>query len=233
MGDVVADFILVPGAGGIATPYWHRVSSNLQRSGHSAFPIDLPGSSPDAGLPEYSAIVADAIQDTADPVVVAQSLGAFAAVMACSQVQARSLVLVNAMVPAPGETPGNWWGATGAIAARTVAARSRGYTDEFELATYFLHDLNPDDAAAVLADPGHEADIVFGQPCDVATWPEIPTAAIVGSDDRLFPLEFQRQLLVDRAGVTPVVMPGGHLLALANPDGLTEALLVLANQADK
>jgi hypothetical protein len=228
----MADFILVPGAGGIATPYWHRVSSNLQRSGHSAIPIDLPGSSPDAGLPEYSAIVADAIQDTADPVVVAQSLGAFAAVMACSQVRARSLVLVNAMVPVPGETPGDWWGATEAIAARTVAARSRGYTDEFELATYFLHDLNPDDAAAVLADPGHEADIVFSQPCDVATWPEIPTAAIVGSDDRLFPLEFQRQLLVDRAGVTPVVIPGGHLLALANPDGLTEALLALAHRAD-
>ena len=123
--------------------------------------------------------------------------------------------------------------ATGAIAARTVAARTRGYTDEFELATYFLHDLNPDDAAAVLADPGHEADIVFGQPCDVAMWPEIPTAAIVGSDDRLFPLEFQRQLLVDRAGVTPMVMPGGHLLALANPAGLTDALLVLAKQADK
>ncbi|HEX7459952.1 MAG TPA: alpha/beta hydrolase [Acidimicrobiales bacterium] len=229
----MSDFILVPGAGGIATPYWRRVSSSLQRSGHRAFPVDLPGSSPDAGLPEYSALVADAIQDTADPVVVAQSLGAFAAVMACSHVQARSLVLVNAMVPAPGETPGEWWGATGAVAARTLAARSRGYTDEFELATYFLHDLNPDDAAAVLADPGHEADIVFGQPCAVDTWPEIPTAAIVGSDDRLFPLEFQQQLLVDRAGVTPVVMPGGHLLALANPDGLTEALVVLTHRADQ
>ena len=225
----MADFILVPGAGGMATPYWHHVSSDLQRSGHRAFPIDLPGSSPDAGLPEYSALVADAVQDSADTVVVAQSLGAFAAVMACSQAQARSLVLVNAMVPAPGETPGEWWEATGAIAARTVAARSRGYTDEFELATYFLHVLNPEDAAAVLDDPGDEADIVFGQPCDVTTWPQIPTAAIVGSDDRLFPLEFQTQLLIDRVGVTPVVLPGGHLLALANPDGLTEALLVLAN----
>ncbi len=228
----MADFILVPGAGGIATPYWHRVSTKLERAGHSAFPIDLPGSSPDVGLPEYSAMVAGAIQGTADPVVVAQSLGAFAAVMACSQVQARRLVLVNAMVPAPGETPGDWWGATGAVTARVSTARSRGYTDEFELATYFLHDLNTDDAAGVLSDPGHEADIVFGQPCDFASWPEVETAAIVGSDDRLFPLEFQRQLLVDRAGVTPVVIPGGHLLALANSDGLTEALLVVANRPD-
>jgi hypothetical protein len=222
----VTDFILVPGAGGIATPYWHQVSARLQRAGHRAVPIDLPGSAPDAGLPEYSAFVAEAIQDSADPVVVAQSLGAFTAVMACSQVQARRLVLVNAMVPIPGETPGDWWGATGAIDARTVAARSRGYSDEFDLATYFLHDLEPDDAAAILVDPGHEADIVFGQPCDVTIWPEVPTSAIVGSDDRLFPVDFQRQLVIDRAGVAPVVIPGGHLLALANPDALTEALLV-------
>jgi hypothetical protein len=62
-------------------------------------------------------------------------------------------------------------------------------------------------------------------------WPQIPTAAIVGSDDRRFPLEFQRRLLVDRVGVTPVVLLGDHLLALANADGLTQALLALAEKA--
>jgi hypothetical protein len=161
-----------------------------------------------------------------DSVVVAQSLGAFTAVMACSQVDARMLVLVNAMVPAHGETPGDWWDATGAINARTIAARSGVYSEEFDLPTYFLHDLEPDDAAAVRADPGNEAEIVFSQRCDVARWPEVLTAAVVGADDRMFPADFQRRLLADRAGVTPVVIPGGHLLALANPDGLTEALLI-------
>jgi hypothetical protein len=224
----MSDFILVPGAGGVATAYWRNVSNQLQRAGHRALPVDLPGAAPDVGLPEYSALVAGAIEASADAVVVAQSLGAFTAVMACSQTSAARLILVNAMVPVPGETPGDWWGATGAIGARTAVAKSRGYTDEFDLATYFLHDLEPDDAAAVLADPGHEADVVFGQPCDVGTWPEVLTAAIVGSDDRMFPVDFQRQLLVDRAGVAPTVISGGHLLALANPDGLTEALLALS-----
>lgn len=37
-GDVVVDFILVPGAGGLATPYWHHVSSSMQRSGHPLRP---------------------------------------------------------------------------------------------------------------------------------------------------------------------------------------------------
>lgn len=148
--------------------------------------------------------------------------------MACDRVQARTRVLVDAMVPAPGETPGGWWEATGAIDARVDAAQSRGYSVEFDVATYFLHDLAPDDAAAVLADPGQEADTAFGQPCDIAAWPDVATAAVVGRDDRLFPAEFQRRLLRERAGVAATVIPGGHLLALANPDGLTEALLALA-----
>ena len=117
------------------------------------------------------------------------------AVMACGRVSVDRLILVNAMVPAPGETPGEWWAATGAITAATAAAQAVGYDSEFDLETYFLHDLTPEDAAAVLADPGHEADITFGQPCDIEAWPDVATAAIIGRDDRLFPVGFQRELL--------------------------------------
>lgn len=67
----MTDFILVPGAGGIATPYWRPVSDRLQRAGHRAVPVDLPGAAPDVGLPEYAALVTAAIEDCAEPVVVA------------------------------------------------------------------------------------------------------------------------------------------------------------------
>ena len=154
-------------------------------------------------------------------------MGGFSAVMACGRVSVDRLILVNAMVPAPGETPGEWWAATGAITARTAAAQAVGYDTEFDLETYFLHDLTPEDAAAVLADPGHEADVAFGQPCDIEAWPDVATAAIIGRDDRLFPVGFQRELLRERVGVDALTVPGGHLLALANPDGLFEALLHL------
>src|ERR1700683_2849167 len=107
-GWVVTDFVLVPGAGGLATLYWRRVSVLLEEAGHGALPIDPPGDSPDASLPEYAAIIIDAIEGCADPVVVSQSMGGFGAVMACDRVPARMLILVNAMVPAPGETPGAW-----------------------------------------------------------------------------------------------------------------------------
>jgi hypothetical protein len=135
-GAIVSDFILVPGAGGIATPYWRLVSAQLRRAGHRALPVDLPGASPGEGLAEYAVLVAGAIEDCVEPVVVAQSMGGFSAVMACGRARPRGRVLVNAMVPAPGETPGEWWEARGGIDARVAAAKSGGYSADFDLATY-------------------------------------------------------------------------------------------------
>jgi alpha/beta hydrolase family protein len=211
----------------MATAYWHAVSGRLEGEGHRALPVDLPGADPEAGLPQYSALIEEAIESGANPVVVAQSMGGFSAVMACDRVPAGRLILTNAMVPAPGETPGEWWTATGAIGARVAAAEAGGYDTDFDLGTYFLHDLEPEAASAVLADPGYEADIAFAQRCDIASWPDVATAAIVGRDDRFFPVGFQQRLLRERVGVEAVIVPGGHLLALANPDGLAEALLHL------
>jgi pimeloyl-ACP methyl ester carboxylesterase len=174
-------------------------------------------------------LIIHAIETCVEPVVVAQSMGAFSAVMACDRIPVGRLILVNAMVPASGETPGEWWGATGAINARIAAAEAGGYDTEFDLATYFLHDLPPGEVAAVLDNPGDEVDIAFGQRCDIERWPDVATSAVVGRDDRFFPMEFQRRLLRERVGVDAVVVPGGHLLALANPDALSEALLLLAD----
>jgi hypothetical protein len=228
-GGITSDFILVPGAGGIATPYWHSVSAQLERAGHRAVPVDLPGADPEAGLPQYAALIIEATKSCSEPVMVAQSMGAFSAVMACDRVPVGGLILVNAMVPAPGETPGEWWTATGAINARIAAADAGGYDTDFDLETYFLHDLAPEEAAAVLADPGNEVDVAFGQPCDIKNWPDVTTSAVIGRDDRLFPVEFQRRLLRERVGVDAIVVPGGHLLALANPDALFQALLEVAD----
>ena len=102
----MTDFVLVPGAGGIGTPYWRHVTSRLEDAGNHAHVVDLPGEDRDAGLPEYATLIVDAIRNCVAPVVVAQSMGGFSAVMACDQVHAHGLILVNAMVPEPGETPG-------------------------------------------------------------------------------------------------------------------------------
>ena len=107
-------FVLVPGAGGDAW-YWHLVAPELQARGHEAIPVDLPAADDRAGLSQYASAVVRAIggRDPTRVAVVAQSLGGFTAPLVCSKIPVALLVLVNAMIPKPGETPGQWWENTG------------------------------------------------------------------------------------------------------------------------
>src|SRR6185312_12525011 len=123
---------------------WSRVAPLLEAAGHTALPIDLPADDEHAGLPEYARITVDTINAAGagdDVVVVAQSMGGFTAPLVCEAVPLRALVFVNAMIPVPGETAGAWWDNTGAPKARAAAATVRGYSAEFDVRTYFLHDV--------------------------------------------------------------------------------------------
>jgi pimeloyl-ACP methyl ester carboxylesterase len=55
-----------------------------------------------AGLVDYADAVIDAIDDRRDVIVVGHSYGGFTAPLVADQVGAEALVLVAAMVPAPG-----------------------------------------------------------------------------------------------------------------------------------
>ena len=98
----MSTFVLIPGAGGAAW-YWHRIVPQLREAGHQAIAVDLPASDDSAGLVEYAGIVAAAIGDRTDVVLVAQSLGGFTAPLVAAAVPVRAVVLVNAMIPVPGE----------------------------------------------------------------------------------------------------------------------------------
>jgi pimeloyl-ACP methyl ester carboxylesterase len=220
----LSTFVLVPGAGGAAW-YWHRVVPELEGRGQTAVAVDLPGPDENAGLPEYAEAIVAAMADQRDVVVVAQSLAGFSAPMACDPQRVRSLILVNAMIPVPGETPGAWWDNTGAVEARTGAAADRGYPDEFDVETYFLHDVPAETLAGAESAAREEAAIVFGQPCDITRWPNVPTRVVAARDDRFFPLEFQRRVARERLDRDVEIVPGGHLVALSRPLELVDSLL--------
>lgn len=228
----MSHFVLLPGAGG-AGWYWHRAVPLLEAAGHTVVAVDLPADDPDAGLPEYLDIGLAACAYEDDIVVVGQSLGAFTAVLLASHLVGahrppRTLILVNAMIPAPGETPGAWWDAVGQPSAREAAAEAGGWSPEFDVDVYFLHDVDP----AILAtgpEPKPEADVVFGSVCDIDGWPDVPTRVLAGADDRFFPIALEQQLARERAGVEAEIIPGGHLLSLSQPQALVEALLTSAS----
>jgi pimeloyl-ACP methyl ester carboxylesterase len=217
-------FLLLPGAGGAAW-YWHRVAERLRTGGHDVVALDLPADDPEAGLSAYVELALRAIDGRQDVVVAAQSMGAFTAVPLCERVDVEALVLLNAMIPKPGERATNWWENTGSEPARRAAARAGGYTEEIDLEVYFLHDVDPEIAAGGAEHQRDEADIAFEEPCPFARWPEVPTTVLTGRDDRFFPLEFQRRVARERLGLEVVELPGGHLNAVSHPEAVTDALL--------
>ena len=137
-------YILVPGAGGDAF-YWHLVVPLLRDAGHEAVAVDLPAGEDGAGLAAYADAIAAAMGDRSDVVLVAQSMGAFSAPLAAARGDVSRIVLVAPMIPAPGETPGEFWEATGQDeAARALAvAEGRDPDAPFDLHEMFLHDVPP------------------------------------------------------------------------------------------
>jgi len=224
-------YVLIPGAGGMAW-YWHRVVPLLEQAQREAITVDLPGDDESAGLDQYAEIVVREIGQRTNVALVAQSLGAFTAAVVCDRISVDKLIFVNAMIPVPGETAGDWWESTGATRARIVAAESAGYGTEFDLQTYFLHDLPEGILRSAPARQRDEAEIVFRQPCKFRGWPQVPMRVIASADDRFFPLEFQRRVARARLKTDVHVIRGGHLVALSNPEGLVEQFLGYEHEWD-
>jgi pimeloyl-ACP methyl ester carboxylesterase len=224
--DVPATYVLVPGAGGQAVT-WHRLVPELRRRGHDALAVELPAADDSAGLAAYADAVVEAAAGRGPVVLVAMSMAGFSAPLACDRLPVELLVLLNAMVPRPGETAGDWWADTGQARARAEFAASQGRTpsDPLDVQEEFFHDLPPE-AVALLMAAGEpvQSDTPFGEPWPLDRWPDVPTRFLQGRDDRLFPLAFQRGVVRDRLGIEVDEMPGGHLLALSRPAELADRL---------
>ncbi|MFK3985689.1 alpha/beta fold hydrolase [Micromonospora sp. NPDC050397] len=221
-------WVLVPGAGGSAW-YWHLVEPELRRRGHRVIAVDLPADDPAAGFTEYADTVVDAARaygvDGA-VVVVGQSMGAFTAPIVCQRLSASLLVLVNGMIPKPGETAGQWWDNTGQEQARrdNDLREGRLAAARFDVLTYLMHDVPPEVVRSGQGQHREQSETPFGQVWPLTAWPDVPTRALTGRDDRFFPADFQRRVAEERLGITPDLLPGGHLLALAHPVELADRL---------
>jgi pimeloyl-ACP methyl ester carboxylesterase len=58
----------------------------------------------------------------------------------------------------------------------------------------------------------------------------VPTHVVIARDDRFFPAEFQRRVARERLGIPGDEVPGGHLVALSQPDELTQRLVSYATR---
>jgi pimeloyl-ACP methyl ester carboxylesterase len=208
----MATYVLIHGSGSDSW-YWHLVVPKLRALGHSPVAVDLPCDDDHAGLQEYAEAVVRAIQEPQNVILVAQSLAGFTAPLVCQRVPASLMILVAAMVPSPGESPGEWWANTG-----------HEFPNPFDPAVIFAHDLPAELAAEAVLHQRRQSATPFENVWPMDAWPNVPTRFLLCRDDRFFPPDFQRRVVRERLGIVPDEMGGGHLPALARPQELVDRL---------
>jgi pimeloyl-ACP methyl ester carboxylesterase len=209
----VSTFALVHGGGGSAWD-WHLVERELRALGHDSVAVDLPTEDPSAGWWDYADTVVAAVGDRDDLAVVGHSLGAFTAPLVCARRPADLLVLLAAMIPAPGELFGDWW--------KNADYEESGYDD------LFYHDVPPDLAAEAQEREREQADKPLEEPWPLEAWPDVPTRYLLCRDDRMFTAEWARRHARERLGIRADEMDGGHYVSLSRPRELAERLAAYA-----
>jgi pimeloyl-ACP methyl ester carboxylesterase len=231
----MATFVLIHGAGGDSW-YWHLVVPELRARGHEVVAVDLPCEDDSAGLPEYADAVVDAIGDRTDLMLVAQSMAGFTAPLVCERMPVDLMVLLAAMVPAPGESPGDWWDNTGWEQARREQNQRDGRDPgaEVDVIADFLHDVPPDVLADAMARrERRQSGTPFEKPWPLTAWPDVPTRVLICRDDRFFPADFMRRVARERLGITPDEMDGGHVPALSRPRDLVDRLVAYRSEWER
>jgi hypothetical protein len=207
----VATFVLIPGAGTDPRVYGMTIE-RLGELGHDALAPPLPLDDADARPSDHAAAVAGATPDRDDVVVVAQSLGAFAGPLVAERVGAALLVLLAPMVPAPGETAGEWWENTRHAEAIPDLLARHGPMSQWgdaAMREVFLHDVDPRIARASARFNGAPGPGMFAEPWPRPGWPDVATRVLCPREDRLFPWAFQERVVRERLGA-----PGPALEAL-------------------
>jgi hypothetical protein len=113
------------------------------------------------------------------------------------------LVLVAAMIPAPGELFAEWWERTG--------YEGTGFDD------LFYHDVPPALAAEASRRERDERSKALHEPWPLEAGPNTPTRYLLCRDDRMFPAEWARRHSRERLGIEADEIDGGHYISISRP----------------
>lgn len=221
----MSTFVLIHG-GGDGGWAWHLVEAELRDRGHDVVAPDLPADDESATLDDYADAVVAAVGDRRDLVIVGHSWGGFTAPLVADRLPTELLVLVAGMIPAPGESPGDWWTVTGwGSAVAEQAARDGGLTGNDDPYVSFYHDV-----PRALADEAnrreraHPSTAATSAPWPLEALPHVPTRFVLCTEDYFFPPDFFRKVVADRLGIVPDEIVSGHCPMLSRPKELAELL---------
>jgi len=215
-----ATFVLIHG-GGSSSWDWHLVSPVLRELGHEVVAVDLPIEDPANGIAEYADAVVEACGTRRNLAVVAHSWGGLVAPVVSSRIATDLLVFVAGLVPVPGETPGDWWSASG------YGDLGISYATEQEEIDLYYNGVPADLVKGSYAHGREQSGARWDEPSPLKAWPDLPIRFLACREDRFMPLAFAHKLAQERLGIAAEKIDeidGGHMIALSRPRELAERL---------
>ena len=232
-------FVLVPGAW-MGAWSWHPVAQRLRADGHRVVALTLPGLS--YGSPADGLRLTDAVdfvvreirdRDLRDVVLVAHSWGGYPVTGAAHQLPDRvaKVIYYGAVVPAKGTSMSDENDEYGGMIRESIAATAdRTVPIPLEAVRFGLM---PEQPAALqelvfaltLPQPGgYMTDALDVSPVTDAG---LPAAYLLGADDRS--LARPGAEFAARLGLSPVIVPGGHMALLSQPAEIAAAITAAAS----
>lgn len=232
----MSTFVLIHGA--CHGPWcWTPLAPHLEGKDHRVVAPELPCDDPAAGLADYADRVLSSIPGGAgDVVVVGHSLGALTAAVVADRRPVDALVFLAGIVGQPGQAL--------ADLAETDSDRD-GALEDGEIAVFdngtfiftpagaaraLYHDC-PAEVAADATRQLRPQRSMWNERLPIDAWPDVATASIVCTEDRVVNRSWAERIARDRLGVEPILLASGHSPMLSAPEELAAVLDSLANRS--
>jgi pimeloyl-ACP methyl ester carboxylesterase len=208
---------------------WDLLVSELHARGHEAVAPDLPTEDPNAGALEYARIVVDALAHyDGEPVVVGHSMGGLTIPVVASLRLVQRLVFLGAYVPRPGMSFTEYAAAAGHVSN----AKPWDFDDDglrapltWEQARVnFYHDVSEPLAREAVGRLRRQSWRAIDEQCPLERWPDVPSTAIVMTEDAAVRPDWARRLARENIGIETVELPGSHSPFLSRPAALADLL---------
>lgn len=210
---------------------WDLVRSELESRGHRTAAMDLPCDDPEAGNARYAEVVAEAIRDAGDDViVVGHSLAGLTVPLVATARPIVRMVFLNAFIPTPGRPFSDQFDQDGIFPPAPESTWP--ITREDGLMTWppervipvLYPDCPADLASWAAARLRPQSRTPHSEVCPLVEWPQVPSYYILSREDGAVGPDWSRRAALERLGVTARELPGGHMSMICHPQELADEL---------
>ena len=210
---------------------WQPLVRELGHRGHECVVPVLPLDNDRASFEDYAQVVIERLRGREPPVLVGHSMSSAVIPLVVVKRPVRLLVYLcpamGGFAPAPGEPP---WRRVG-YDPPPVDASGRSWWPRERAIAQLYERVEPELAERLASRLRPQPQAVFEREYPLARPPDHPSAFIFARDDELFDARWSRWVALNRLGVEPVELPGGHFPMLEHPATLADVLETVTDRS--